>query len=273
MSRGCTSATLGRYQSSALSPLGQTSQRWRMKSRFIRHDRTDHTPRSQVAHKSTPTWNSTTPQMAAHSEEYEREVREERFPWGLGVILVLVIVGGIGFWLGSSSVAPVVVPVAAPVAQVPAPVTPVYPAYAPHGGGFPLFPLFFGLIFLAVIFKFVRHAAWSANRRGGWPAGGPGAPWTYGGSRGRHGRRRAWYGHGWDSDEQGGQSFSDPTASQAPEQSHRTASSKACDFWNSREVPPMVDEMFQRWHSRMHAETKPGPDAESGSDETNEPGS
>src|SRR3954471_3419562 len=214
MSSGCTSATLGRYQSSALSPLGQTSQRWRMKSRFIRHDRTDHTPRSQVAHKSTATWNSTTPQMAAHTEEYEREVREERFPWGLGVVLVLVIVGGIGFWLGSSSVAPGVRSGGAPVAAAPLPVTPVYPAYAPHGGGFPLIPLFFGRIFLAVIFKFVRHAAWSGSQRGGWAASGPSGPWNYGGSHRRNNHGRGWHGQGWDSDETNTESVRDSDASE-----------------------------------------------------------
>jgi hypothetical protein len=227
--------------------------------------------------------------MAAHTEEYEREVREERFPWGLGVVLVLVIVGGIGFWLGSSSVAPVVVPVAAPVAPAPVPVTPVYPTYAPHGGGFPLFPLFFGLIFLAVIFKFVRHAAWGGSQRGGWAASGPGGggPWNYGGSRGRHGHGHGSHGHGWDTDEQSGQSVTDTDAGEAAEEGPRGASrasggprgawtqggSKARDFWNSREVPPMVDEMFQRWHSRMHAETKSSPDVESASNETNDAGS
>jgi hypothetical protein len=228
---------------------------------------------SQLAHTSKPPWNSATPQTATYTEEHEKEVREERFPWGLGVILVLVIVGGVGFWLGSSSVAPVVVPVAAPVVPAPAPVAPVYPTYAPHGGGFPLIPLIFGLIFLAVIFKFVRHAAWSANQRGAWPAGGPGGPWTYGGSRGRHGHGRAWYGHGWDADDQSGQRFTGTTAGQTPEESQTTRPPKARDFWNRREVPPMVDEMFQRWHSRMHADTTSAPDAESASNETNEAGS
>ena len=35
----------------------------------------------------------------------------------------------------------------------------------------------------------------------------------------------------------------------------------------------MVDEMFQRWHSRMHAASRSGPDSESDSNETNESGS
>jgi len=214
-------------------------------------------------------------------------VREERFPWGLGVVLVLVIVGGIGFWLGSSSVAPVVVPVAAPVAPAPVPVTPVYPAYAPHGGGFPLIPLFFGLIFLAVIFKFVRHAAWSGSQRGGWAASGPSGPWNYGGSHRRNNHGRGWHGQGWDSDETNTESVRDSDASETADDRPGAASgpargargpwpkgrSKARDFWNSREVPPMVDEMFQRWHSRMHAETKAAADAESASNQTNDAGS
>ena len=140
---------------------------------------TDHMARSQVAHKSRRLSINEAPRRSgADHKGAQYEVREERFPWGLGAILVLAIVGGIGFWVGSSSVAPVIVPVAAPVAPAPvapAPVTPIYPAYAPHGGGFPLFPLFFGLIFLVVIFKFVRHAAWGGYQRGGpWSGGGPG---------------------------------------------------------------------------------------------------
>jgi len=116
-------------------------------------------------------------------------MREQRFPWGPGAILVLVIVGGIGFWLGSSSVAPVIVPVAAPVAPAPVtPVVPTYPAYppyaVPHGGGFPIFGLIFGLIVLAVIFKIARRAMWAGATGGpGW--GGPnGSAW------GRHPRHR-----------------------------------------------------------------------------------
>ncbi len=158
-------------------------------------------------------------------------MREERFPWALGVILVLVIVGGIGFWLGSSSVAPVIVPVAAPVVPAPAPVTPVYPTYPSNGGGFPLFPLFFGLIFLFVVFKVIRHAAWSGYQRVGWSdgvPGGPAGPGGFRGPRGQHRGGRGWYASGWDVDQPRGQ---------------------------SRDVPPMVDEMFQRWHSRMHGGT------------------
>ena len=191
-------------------------------------------------------------------------MREERFPWGLGAILVLVIVGGIGFWLGSSSVAPVIVPVAAPVAPAPAPVTPVYPTYAPHGGGFPLFPVFFGLIFLVVAFKFAKRAAWASHAGGTASRGGPGA-WA-GHSRGRHGR--GWYGP--DADAPHMQPDSEPTeptssaAGNASTGSSRQGRggwpdgmSRARDFWNSRDVPPMVDEMFQRWHARMHGEPSP----------------
>ena len=172
-------------------------------------------------------------------------MREERFPWALGAILVLAIVGGIGFWVGSSSVAPVIVPVAAPVAPAPvapAPVTPIYPAYAPHGGGFSLFPLFFGLIGLVVIVKAVRHAAWSGYQRGGpWSGGGPGGQpagmgdFSSRGNRSRHHRSRGWYGPG---------STTDDSTAQAASDTGR---------WTGRDVPPMVDEMFQRWHGRMHA--------------------
>ena len=125
------------------------------------------------------------------------EVREQRFPWGLGAILVLVIVGGIGFWLGSSSVAPVIVPVAAPAPAPVAPVTPVYPTYpayvAPHGGGFPLIGLLFGLIALVFIVKIARRAAWAASHDWAGPAGGPG----WGGAHGRSRYARHGDGHGW----------------------------------------------------------------------------
>jgi hypothetical protein len=161
------------------------------------------------------------------NEGAQAKVREERFPWGLGAILVLVIVGGIGFWLGSSSVTPVIVPVAAPVAPAPAPVTPVYPTYVPQGGGFPLIPLFFGLFFLFVIFKVMRRAAWASH------AGGPGSfagPRTWNNRNRGHGR--AWYG---------------------PEQNN--------------------DEMFQRWHSRMHSESAIQSDGEAATDESHGAGS
>ena len=211
-------------------------------------------------------------------------MREERFPWGLGAILVLLIVGGIGFWLGSSSVAPVIVPVTAPVAPAPAPVTPVYPApaYAPHGGGFPLIPFFFGLIFLVVIFKVIRHAAWGGYQRSGaWSGTGPAGPrgrgsWggDQGGPRGRHRHGHGWYGPAWNDDVDDSvtqppmqRTAPEPNSSQETTPAASTASdaasgqarrgwpdgmAKAREFWNSRDVPPMVDEMFQRWHSRMH---------------------
>jgi hypothetical protein len=209
-------------------------------------------------------------------------VREERFPWGLGAILVLVIVGGIGFWLGSSSVAPVIVSVAAPVAPAPAPVTPVYPTYVPHGGGFPLFPLFFGLIFLVVAFKFVRRAAWASHAGGPGSYGGPG-PWG-GHSRGR--RDRGWYGPGPDADAPQTQPDSERAESMSSSSSGAATGntrqrrggwpdgmSKARDYWNGRDVPPMVDEMFQRWHARMHGEPAPESSTEPTKDETTAGGS
>jgi hypothetical protein len=174
-------------------------------------------------------------------------VREERFPWGLGAILVLLVVGGIGFWLGSSSVAPVIVPVAAPAAPV-VPTAPAYPTYvAPHGGGFPLIGLFFGLIVLVVVVKVVRHAAWAGNQRGpGFGAGWGGPSWAAGsGGQGR-GSARNEPPSGW---------------------SRRRGS------WAAGDVPPMVDEMFQRWHSRMHGQltSEPGePAADRVADESHD---
>ena len=210
-------------------------------------------------------------------------MREERFPWGLGAILVLVIVGGIGFWLGSSSVAPVIVPVAAPVAPAPAPVTPVYPTYAPHGGGFPLFPVFFGLIFLVVAFKFARRAAWASHAGGTGSFGGPGA-WG-GHSPGRHGRGmhgRGWSGPSWDADpaqsqedrEWADESNGPPTGSSRQRSGGwPEGMSKARDFWNSRDVPPVVDEMFRRWHSRMHDDPAGVSSGEAGNEQANDGGS
>jgi len=205
-------------------------------------------------------------------------VREERFPWGLGAILVLVIVAGIGFWLGSSSVAPVIVSVPAPVAPAPAPVTPVYPTYVPHGGGFPLFPLVFGLIFVVVAVKFVRRASWASHAGGSGSYGGPG-PWNRHG-RGSHGR--GWYGPGWGADQpqpqsnrESAEASSDPTTGSSSQRpgGWPEGMSKARDFWNSRDVPPMVDEMFRRWHSRMHDQPGAESASEPGKDEPNGSGS
>jgi len=49
--------------------------------------------------------------------------------------------------------------------------------------------------------------------------------------------------------------------------------SKARDFWNSRDVPPMVDEMFRRWHSRMHDQPATESAGESTKDEPKDSGS
>jgi hypothetical protein len=163
-------------------------------------------------------------------------VRDERFPWPLGALLVLLIVGGIGFWLGSSSVAPVIVPVAAPA---PIQTAPVYPTYAPQSGGFPIFGLLFGLFVLFVIFKVIRHAVWSASY-----GGGHSHRRGYG-----HGPRRSRDRRGWE-------------ASDAAESTATWPRGRA--FWANKDVPPMVDEMFQRWHSRMHTDPHPGVDETQG---------
>jgi hypothetical protein len=161
-------------------------------------------------------------------------VRDERFPWPLGALLVILIVGGLGFWLGSSSVAPVIVPVAAPA---PVQTAPVYPAYAPQGGGFPIFGLLFGLFVLFVIFKVIRHAAWSG---------------AYGHGRGMARGRRGWYAADTDT--------ADPSATGAT----GATWPRGRAFWANKDVPPMVDEMFQRWHARMHTDAPPTPDAGTG---------
>jgi hypothetical protein len=139
---------------------------------------------------------STAPnRFGARFEGAQFKVREERFPWGLGAILALLIVGGVGFWLGSSSVAPVIVTVPAPAPV--APVAPVYPTYAPQGaGGFPFFGLIFGLIFFVVIFKLIRRAAWSAGH-GSYGSQGYGGPGYGGHGYGRRGGHRNHGDRGW----------------------------------------------------------------------------
>ena len=71
----------------------------------------------------------------------------------IGVVLIALVAGGIGFGLGAAQVAP---------AAVGAPV-----AYGWHwfGFGFPFFGLIFGLLFLFLIFGLVRRAIWGGR---GW---------------------------------------------------------------------------------------------------------
>jgi hypothetical protein len=124
------------------------------------------------------------------------------FPWVIGAFLVLLIAGGIGFWLG----------VGAAPAQVVAPVagTPVVYAGGWHGFGFgfPFFEVFFFVLFVLILFGIVRRAVW--GRGGGSRHYGPG----FGAGRGFDRR--------WDGD-----------------------------------VPPMADDMLQRWHRKAHGEPEP----------------
>jgi hypothetical protein len=103
------------------------------------------------------------------------------FGW-LGAILALMLIlvaGGIGFAIGTSSV----IPVDAAGAVVTAPV-----AWGWHGWGFgaPFFP-FFGLLFVILLFVFIggiaRRAAWGGPRGGGPRWDGPrfaAGPWGAG---------------------------------------------------------------------------------------------
>lgn len=83
--------------------------------------------RSQVAHKSGRVWSTERRNGSAQRNRGAHQVRYSRFPWVLGAFRVILIVGGIGFWLGAGSV---VGQVAAPVAGA----TVVYPSYGFHSG-------------------------------------------------------------------------------------------------------------------------------------------
>jgi hypothetical protein len=89
------------------------------------------------------------------------------FPWVIGALLVVLFVGGIGFWLGASA-APAAVPVAATAAA------PVVYAGGWHFG-FPFFGFFFFLLIMFVIFGIIRRAAWGHRGGPGWyGSAGPG---------------------------------------------------------------------------------------------------
>ena len=125
-------------------------------------------------------------------------------PWAIGGLLVLLIAGGIGFFLGvGANVATVAPAVGAPV------------AYGWHFG-FPFFGFFFFLLFLFLIFGIIRRLAWGGRRGPGWYGHGMG------------------YGHG---------------AGYGPRMG-----------WNGKDVPPMADEMLQRWHRIAHGEPEPTQD-------------
>jgi hypothetical protein len=132
---------------------------------------------------------------AVRRKELRSKVRN--FPWVVGALLVLLFVGGIGFWLGVGA-APASVPVAATAAG-----TPVVYAGGWHFG-FP-FGFFIFLFFMFVIFGIVRRAAW-------------------GGGRGPRG-----YGY----------------------------------RWSGKDVPPVADEMLDRWHARAHRPPPPPEDPSS----------
>ena len=121
-------AAVHRRHPTACARRDGAQRRWRALGRPSADSGNSHLPAAYQsplrvidAHGSHPTFTSCAQvganlwiSRAADGGECKRgaqtNVREERFPWGLGAILVLVIVGGIGFWLGSSSVAPVIVP-------------------------------------------------------------------------------------------------------------------------------------------------------------------
>ncbi len=89
------------------------------------------------------------------------------FPWVIGGLLVVLIAGGIGYWLGvGANVATVAAPVAA---------TPVVYGW---GFGFPFFGFFFFLLFIFLIFGIIRRLAWGRRGGPGWNGhgyyGGPG---------------------------------------------------------------------------------------------------
>ena len=105
-------------------------------------------------------------QLGANLIETSREQRGQpqrstfkvrSFPWVIGALLIVLIAGGIGFFLGVGSNVATVVPAAgAPV------------VYGWHFFGFPFFGLFF-LLFLFVIFAVIRRVAWGGRQPGpGW---------------------------------------------------------------------------------------------------------
>ena len=88
----------------------------------------------------------------------------------IGVVLIGLIAGGIGFGLGAAQVAPAAVAAGGSV---------VYPAVGWHwfGFGFPFFGLIFGLLFLFLIFGLIRRAIWGGR---GWQHYGHGYGPGYG---------------------------------------------------------------------------------------------
>lgn len=98
------------------------------------------------------------------------------FLGAIGVLLIALIGGAIGYSLG----------VGANVATVATNGTPVaYPVYGWHFG-FPFFGLFFGLLFLFLIFGVIRRIAWGRRGWGGPAERGGFGPGDY--------RRGSWYG-------------------------------------------------------------------------------
>ena len=123
----------------------------------------------------------------------------------IGAALVVLIAGGIGYWLG----------VGANVATVAAPVATTPVVYGFHWFGFPFFGFFFFLLFLFVIFAVIRRVAMGRRVGPGWYGPGPG-----GAGSGSHG-------HGY---------YGGP----GPR------------GWNGQDIPPMADDMLQRWHRQAH---------------------
>jgi hypothetical protein len=160
---------------------------------------------SHVAHKSARGCSLKAPRRSRREAKEHNEVRS--FPWVIGALLVVLIAGGIGFFVGAGS----------SVATVAAPATGTAVVYGWHWFGFPFFGFFFFLFFMFLIFAVIRRVAW--GRRGGPGWYGPGGS-----------------GHSYGYGQKGGRGPSG---------------------WNGNDIPPMADDMLQRWHRRAHGEPEP----------------
>ncbi len=124
------------------------------------------------------------------------------FPWAIGALLVVLIAGGVGFFLGVGTNVATVAPVAG---------TPV--VYGWHFFGFPFFGFFFFLLFIFLILAVLRRVVGGGHRDRGW----------YGAGHGHYG----------------------------------TGTPGGRPNWDSKDIPPMADDMLERWHSRAHGTPEP----------------
>ena len=100
----------------------------------------------------------------------------------IGLLLVALIAGGIGFAIGVGAQA-------APAAVAPAGSTAV--VYGWHWFGFPFFGLIFGLLFLFLIFAIIRRLVWGGR---GWHGYSQAHGYGYGQGHGSGPGGRAWDG-------------------------------------------------------------------------------